>query len=118
MTDIPNKILAGVVALLLIALAVIGVNHVLGENKRLKTELKVAQQQERNDGESIRQLDRYHNTTTIIREKEDASIDAVQAAPGADAPIDPDRRAILCDSLSRMRNGAPVCVDQDPRSLP
>lgn len=105
-------------AALLILLAVLGVRHTMAENKRLKDELKVAEKQERNDGESIRQLDRYHNTTTIIREKEDVAVDAVQTAPGADAPIDPDRRAVLCDSLSRMRNGAPVCVDQDPRSLP
>jgi len=113
-----NRLYVALAAALLILLAVFGTRHVMAENKRLKDELKVAQQQERNDGESIRQLDRYHNTTTIIREKEDVAVDAVQTAPGADAPIDPDRRAILCDSLSRMRFGSPVCVDQDPAIVP
>ncbi|HEY9219562.1 MAG TPA: hypothetical protein VIO94_16055 [Phenylobacterium sp.] len=112
------KIIGALVALAIVLGGILGVRHVMAENRKLKDELKVAEQQIRNDGESIRQLDRYHNTTTIIREKEDAASYAVQAAPGAETPLDPDRRAILCDSLSRMRDGSPVCDAQDPTSVP
>lgn len=111
------KVIGVLVAIILVLASVLGVRHVLAENRKLKDEKAALEQQTRNDGESIRQLDRYHNTTTIIREREGEAVDAVQAAPGAEAPIDPDRRAILCEQLGRMRN-APVCDDHPSSSVP
>jgi len=111
------KVIGVLVAIILALASVLGVWKVMADNRTLKEDKAKLEQQTRNDGESIRQLDRYHNTTTIIREREGEAVDAVQAAPGADAPIDPDRRAILCEQLGRMRN-APVCEDHPSSSVP
>ena len=79
-------------------------------SRRAAERARLAEAQSENNAETVRQVERHHDTVTIIREKEREAVDAVQAAPGADTPIDPDRRAIVCEQLSRLRN-APVCED-------
>lgn len=113
-----RRVIGAVISLAVLVAIVFGVRHMLAENARLKADLAVQKQQSENNGESVRQLDRYHNTTTIIREKEEDASHAVQALPGAQTPVDPDRRAGLCEQLSRMRNGAAVCLDPDPAIVP
>lgn len=57
-------------------------------------------------------VDHYHEQTVVIREKADHAEQAVRQAPGAASVIDPDRRAIVCAELERVRD-APVCADPD-----
>lgn len=118
MASMERRIIAGIVGLVVLVAIVFGVRHVMAENARLKDELKVSRQQSENNSEAVRQTDRFHNTTTIIREKQEAATDAVQALPGAQTPVDPDRRSGLCEQLSRMRDGAAVCLDPDPAIVP
>lgn len=118
MSSMERRIVGALIGLVVLVAAVFGVRHMLAENARLKDELKVAEKQSENNAEAVRQTDRFHNTTTIIREKEGAATDAVQALPGAQSPLDPDRRAGLCEQLSRMRDGAAVCLDPDPAIVP
>ena len=118
MSSMERRIIAGLIGLVVLVAVVFGVRHMLAENERLKADLAAQKQQSENNGEASRQVDRYHNTTTIIREKQEVATDAVQALPGAQTPVDPDRRAGLCEQLSRMRDGAAVCLNPDPAIVP
>jgi len=110
MSSMERRIVGALIGLVVLVAVVFGVRHMLAENKRLKADLAVEKQQSENNAETVRQVERHHDTVTIIREKQREAVDAVQAAPGADTPTDPDRRAIVCEQLSRLRN-APVCED-------
>lgn len=87
------------------------------KTKRLRNELATAEQQSRLDAETTHQLDRYTSTATIIREKAQEAENAVRTAPGADAPLDPDNRRILCAELERVR-GRAVCASEGPNDVP
>lgn len=52
--------------------------------------------------------DTHHTETIVIRERADRAIQTVDRAPGADDPIDLDRRATLCAALASVRNSV-VC---------
>jgi hypothetical protein len=54
-----------------------------------------AERQAEFNAESVRQLDRYTETTTIIREKAQEAERVVRTAPGADAPLNPDNVALF-----------------------
>lgn len=82
-----------------------------GRLKRAKAEAAVAVQQADNNGEAVRQVDRFHERTIVIQSKAQEAQHAIEAAPGGDEPLDPVRRDALCDALSRMRDGAQVCTD-------
>lgn len=56
-------------------------------NAKLKADLAAATEQAASNGEALKSLDRYTTKTTIIREKADAAIITVQAAPGAADPV-------------------------------
>lgn len=95
--------------LILAAFAWDGVNRA----KRAEQRAAAAEQQSRLDVETTRQLDHYTTTTTVIREKAQEAENAVRTAPGADAPLDPDNRRVLCAELERVRD-APVCAPAAP----
>lgn len=78
--------------------------------KRADQRVRAAETQAELNAESIRQLDRYTETTTIIREKAQEAERVVRNAPGADAPLDPGNRRTLCAELERVR-GSAVCTD-------
>lgn len=106
--------IAAALALVIIA-ALLWFGH--EKTKRLRNELATAEQQSRLDAETTRQLDRYTSTTTIIRENAQEAENAVRTAPGADAPLDPDNRRILCAELERVR-GRAVCASEGPNDVP
>lgn len=107
----PNAVQIALAATFVLLALFTWINH--ERSKRLKDELAAAEAQSRLDTETTRQLDHYTNTTTIIREKAQEAEDAVRTAPGADAPLDPDNRRLLCAELERVR-GTPVCTPARP----
>lgn len=80
---------------------------------RLKPAVKAAETQTRTEQATTAAVDTYATRTVIIREKADHAIRTVQAAPGADTPLAPERRALLCAALAGVRDG-PVCEAGDP----
>lgn len=57
--------------------------------------------------------DTHHTETIVIRERADRAIQTVERAPGADDPIDLDRRATLCAALASVRNSVVCETDGD-----
>lgn len=57
--------------------------------------------------------DTHHTETIVIRERADRAIQTVDRAPGADDPIDLDRRATLCAALASVRNSVVCETDGD-----
>lgn len=60
---------------------------------------------------TVTTLDHYAHDVTIIHDKSQKEADIVRNLPGAAAPLDPNTRAGLCASLSRLRDGNPACSD-------
>jgi len=104
----PSSVQIAVAMTIVILVGLLWLNH--ERVRRAEDRARAAEVQAQLDAESVRQLDRYTETTTIIREKAQEAERVVRTAPGADAPIDPDNRRILCAELERVRGG-PVCTD-------
>jgi hypothetical protein len=100
------------------ALAVVGfIRDPFGWRKakveRLETEVATKTDENELAAAATVTVERFHTTERIIRETVEKEADAVQALPGAETPIDPDRRAVLCAALSRLRDGERACDDTD-----
>ncbi|MEI6439008.1 MAG: hypothetical protein WCO83_02275 [Alphaproteobacteria bacterium] len=67
-----------------------------------------ARAQAANNAETVKQVDHYNQTTTIIREKTDAGVQAIQAAPGADTPLPDGVRDSWRSSIVGMRDDRPA----------
>lgn len=104
----PTSVQLAVTMTIIILAGLLWMNH--ERVKRANARVQAAQAQAEFNAESVRQLDRYTETTTIIREKAQEAERVVRTAPGADAPLDPDNRRMLCAELERVR-GSPVCTD-------
>lgn len=104
----PSSVQIAVAMTIIILAGLVWLNHdrVQRANERVRT----AEQQAEFNAESVRQLDRYTATTTIIREKAQEAERVVRTAPGADALLDPDNRSLVCAELERVR-GRTVCTD-------
>ena len=85
------------------------------EAQKWKAKVDAAQAQVQVEQATTQALDHYTHATVVIREKSNAAVSQVQSAPGAQTPIDPERRAVLCAALASVRDG-PVCEadDHDP----
>lgn len=105
----PTSIEIAVAALFVVLALAAWANH--DRMKRAEARVAAAEAQAALNGQTAHEVDRYHATTTVIREKAEEADRAVQAAPGADAPLDPAFRSALCDGLGRMRGGAQACAD-------
>lgn len=88
-----------------------------GSKRRLEQRAVTAERQVKNDTATIQAVDRYTHDVTIIREKTDVAVRQVQQAPGAETPIDPERRSILCSALARVR-GSDACSGPDDPAKP
>lgn len=95
-------------ALVAILIGLVWMNH--DRAKRANDRVAAAEAQAEFNAEATRQLEHYTTTTTVIREKAQEAERAVQSAPGASAPLDPDNRSVVCAELERVR-GSPVCTD-------
>lgn len=106
---------AGIAAVIIIAVVIWIANwDPFGSRKRLETRAATAETQSTIDTKTVEAVDRYTHSVTVIREQTDAAVRQVQQAPGADAPIDSERRATLCAALASVRD-RPVCTeDQHP----
>lgn len=105
------RILAAGVA----ATAVIGsvgyVTHLRHEAALARTKAEVAEQGREIAHEAVQSQDRHTAKTKAVHQQAESEVDAIQSTPGADTPLNADRRNDLCAALSRMRNNAPACAD-------
>ena len=85
---------------------------------RDKVEAATATQQADNNAEAVRQTDRYVHTTEIIRERTDDAVHAVQAVPGASAPLSDDVRGAWAAGIDGMRGGSDVAAGDGPADVP
>lgn len=81
-----------------------------GRRERAEQKAATATAQAENNDQAVRQVDRYVEKTTIVREKAQEAEDAVRQAPGAETPLDPDRRDVLCGALASLR-GSDACTE-------
>lgn len=95
-------------ALVIILVGLVWLNH--DRAKRANDRVATAEAQAEFNAEATRQLEHYTTTTTGIREKAQEAERAVQSAPGASAPLNPDNRSVVCAELERVR-GSAVCTD-------
>ena len=63
-------------------------------------------------------VERVVRSEVTIRTQAERSVDAVQTAPGADTPLDPEFRDKLCAAVSGLRDGAQACHDQPAPATP
>lgn len=105
---IPSSVQIAIAALIVILTAGAWINH--ERLQKAEERVRVAEAQAELNAEATRQLDHYTTTTTVIRENAQEAERAVQSAPGASAPLDPDNRDTLCAALERVR-GVAVCTD-------
>lgn len=59
-------------------------------------------------------IERTVRTEIVVRQEAERQVDVVQAAPGAEAPLDPAFRDTLRGSIGVMRGGAQAPDDQRP----
>ena len=76
---------------------------------KLKPQIEAAKVQDHVDQAATAAVDHYTEHVTILHDKAQKAADAVQAAPGADAPIPPDVRAAWLDGLRNV-----TASDADP----
>lgn len=111
------QLIASAVAALavLIAVGVMAWNFdPFGRRKNAETKAANAEAQSTTDKGTVQAVDHYTHETVVIRERADRAVQSVQQAPGASTVIDPDRRAVVCAALERVRN-SPVCEADDQR---
>lgn len=75
------------------------------QNKHLKAEAAVATQQATNNAEAVKQVDHFTHTETIIRERTDDAVRAVETSPSASAPLPDDVRAAWLAGIGSVRAG-------------
>lgn len=95
-------------ALIVILIGLVWINH--DRVQRANERVRAAETQADLNAAAVQQLDHFTTTTTVIREKAQEAERAVQSAPGASAPLDPDNRSVVCAELERVR-GSAVCTD-------
>lgn len=80
-----------------------------------KPKVEAAQAQAQTSETTTKALDHYTERTVVIREKANAAVRIVQAAPGADAPIPDAVRAAWIDGL---RHDDPSASDDPDPAKP
>lgn len=73
-----------------------------------------AQAQAANNAETVKQVDHYNQTTTIIREKSDAGVTVVQAAPGASQPVPDGVLSSWASAIDGMRDRPSAASNPNP----
>lgn len=76
---------------------------------RLQTEAALAAKAGAEHATAV--VDRYHQDARAIEQTVQGEADAVHQTPGADAALDPRRRADLCAALGRLRHVEQPCDD-------
>lgn len=88
------------------------------QNATLKDKAATATQQAANNAEAVRQVDRYEHTQTIIRERASDAVQAVQAAPGASAPLPEGLRADWASGIASVRGNGSSGLPDGPADVP
>jgi hypothetical protein len=75
------------------------VQHLQSAAQHAKASEKAALVQTKVETAAVQAVDHYVEHTVILREKAERAVDAVQAAPGADAPLPPELRSVWLAGL-------------------
>lgn len=116
MTVTPIRLIVGAIGAFLV-IAIVG--FVLwnfdpfGRRKNAEQKAENATAQAATSEVVAKATDTHHTETIVIRERADRAIQTVERAPGADDPIDLDRRATLCAALASVRNSVVCETDGD-----
>lgn len=110
---IPLACLAGVV---LLTLASPVWNWVKDLGRPTREEYDTVKQQAENNAEATRQVEHVYRSETIIREKADAAVEAVQASDGAEQALAPDLLSSWRSGRDSVRQSASYGVDPEPAS--
>lgn len=106
-------------AVLVVALLVAGYfSDPFGWKANLKQRAVVAEQGEQLATQTTAVVERVVRSEVTIHTQAERSVDAVQSATGADAPLDPELRARVCAGVAGLRNGSGACNDQPPPATP
>jgi len=99
-------VIAGTIAAFL---AVLGGLYVKGRSDqaaRDRAAVAASREQARVSDVTAKAVDTFHTETIVIREREARNVAAVQKAPGADTPIDPDLLRVWRDGLRDIETSA------------
>lgn len=83
--------------------------------QRDRAKIEAAQTQTKVEQVATKAVDTYHTETIVIRERADRAVQAVQSAPGGDAPIPP---AVRDAWLAGLRPQAPAGSDNHHPAKP
>ena len=112
----PRLILAGIAATAILATA--GGLYLRGRHdaaEKAKAAVAASQQAQRQAEVTTTALDEHSTRTVIIRERQDAAVQIIQAAPGSDSPVPP----LVLDAWRRGLLNDPGTTDTDsPASVP
>lgn len=76
------------------------------QRERDKAAVEASQAQARVSDVTAKAVDTFHTETIVIRERADRAVQAVERAPGAETPIDPDLLRVWRDGLRNIETGA------------
>lgn len=100
------RLYAGLAGFALFGALVFAVFYFQGAAQRAERKAQTAEQQATNNAEAVKAVDHYEHTTTIIREKQDAGVQAIQAAPGADTAVPDGVLTNWRSSIDGMRDSS------------
>jgi hypothetical protein len=112
----PRLILAGIAATALLATAGGLYWKVMNDQyQRNKAAVAASQAAQRQAEVTTTALDEHSTHTVIIREREDAAVQIIQAAPGSDSPVPP----LVLDAWRRgLLNDSGTADPDSPASVP
>ena len=110
-----------IIAGLLLAAILAGGTYIYLTRKALHTaqaRVATAEQQASLNQQTGEITERVIRSEVTIRTQAERAADAIQTAPGADTPLDPDFRDKLCAAVDSLRDGSPACDDQPAAATP
>lgn len=93
---------------------IFAVYYLQGAATKAERKAQEAQAQATNNAEAVKQVDHYNQTTTIIREKADAGVQAIQAQPDASQPLPDGVRDSWVSAIIGMRDKPPAASGAHP----
>lgn len=99
------RLYAGLTAFALFGALVFAVVYFSGQAQRFERKAREAEQQATNNANAVQAVDRFHETTTIIKERADEGVQVIQAAPGASDPVPEGVLSGWASGIGRLRDG-------------
>lgn len=92
---------------------IFAVYYYAGAATKAEHKAQAANKQADNNAAAVHEVDHYNQTTTVIREKTDAGVQTIQAAPGASDPVPDGVLSAWASGIRGMRD-KPTAASNHP----